>query len=230
LWLSIHQFIAHVYSIDYSLWAKDIVFIVSDGYLDGMHETTCAQQTSTDLDAEPLALASGVIWTALNIDYPGHSFSHLGLFFGRGSPPSKARKINSRVFLEGLNGRLPNQDLMNSVQRIARSHNSAVPVTVYDHLQWHDPAASPSELSFLPSWLRHNPDAKDFAHRAKNIFRHIGYQARGKASGVHGLYHQYATTTSHPLFDLTINRFRIDAITVFAVPATGPHGFHALGR
>ena len=25
-------------------------------------------------------------------------------------------------------------------------------------------------------------------------------------------------------------RFRIDAITVFAVPSTGPHGFHALGR
>lgn len=25
-------------------------------------------------------------------------------------------------------------------------------------------------------------------------------------------------------------RFRIDAITLFAVPATGPHGFHAIGR
>ena len=35
-----------------------------------------------DLVAEPLALPSGVIWTALSIDYPGHSFSHLGVFFG----------------------------------------------------------------------------------------------------------------------------------------------------
>jgi hypothetical protein len=26
------------------------------------------------------------------------------------------------------------------------------------------------------------------------------------------------------------SRFRIDAITIFAVPAIGPHGFHALGR
>ena len=25
-------------------------------------------------------------------------------------------------------------------------------------------------------------------------------------------------------------RFRIDAITLFAIPAQGPHGFHALGR
>ncbi len=25
-------------------------------------------------------------------------------------------------------------------------------------------------------------------------------------------------------------RFRIDAFTIFALPATGPHGFHAIGR
>jgi hypothetical protein len=36
----------------------------------------------TDLNAESLRLSSGVIWTALNVDYPGHSFSHLGMFFG----------------------------------------------------------------------------------------------------------------------------------------------------
>ena len=36
----------------------------------------------TDMAAEPLQLTSGVIWTALNIDYPGHSFSHLGIFWG----------------------------------------------------------------------------------------------------------------------------------------------------
>ncbi|KAJ3574830.1 hypothetical protein NP233_g1495 [Leucocoprinus birnbaumii] len=199
---------------NYSLWAKDLVFVVSDGYLDGMHawlnvyhgaqlssrywlagKKSTSDRTSTDLKAEPLELTSGVIWTALSIDYPGHSFSHLGLFF------------------EGLNGRLPNQDLMNCVQRISRG-TGGVPVTVYDHLEWQDPATSPSELSFLPSPLRHYPGVQDFAHRAKIIARHIGYQARGRASGVHGLYH----------------KFRIDAITVFAIPATGPHGFHALGR
>lgn len=40
--------------------------------------TTCI----ADLEAEHLTLSSGVIWTALNIDYPGHSYSHLGVFFG----------------------------------------------------------------------------------------------------------------------------------------------------
>ena len=74
---------------------------MSDGYLDGMQAwiTTYHGETQpskadiceddgdvltslADLKAEPLSLQSGVIWTALNIDYPGHSFSHLGLFFG----------------------------------------------------------------------------------------------------------------------------------------------------
>ena len=35
-----------------------------------------------DQNFEPLSISSGVIWTALNIDYPGHSFSHLGVFRG----------------------------------------------------------------------------------------------------------------------------------------------------
>lgn len=28
----------------------------------------------------------------------------------------------------------------------------------------------------------------------------------------------------------TLFRFRIDAITLYGVPAVGPHGFHAIGR
>lgn len=36
-----------------------------------------------DMHADSLQLTSGVIWTALNIDYPGHSFSHLGIFWGK---------------------------------------------------------------------------------------------------------------------------------------------------
>jgi glycosylphosphatidylinositol transamidase len=44
-----------------------------------------------DLDVESLSITSGVIWTALNIDYPGHSFSHLGVF--RGATHSLAESI-----------------------------------------------------------------------------------------------------------------------------------------
>jgi len=34
------------------------------------------------LSMDPIKVPSGVIWTALNIDYSGHSFSHLGIFHG----------------------------------------------------------------------------------------------------------------------------------------------------
>lgn len=35
-----------------------------------------------DLRAEELALTTGAVWAALNLDYPHHSFSHIGMFYG----------------------------------------------------------------------------------------------------------------------------------------------------
>ncbi|KAH9993783.1 Gaa1-like protein [Russula vinacea] len=175
---------------EYSHWSKDIVFVISDSHLDGMHAWLSAyhRPSNTDLDVEPLSITSGVVWTALNIDYPGHSFSHLG------------------VFREGLNGRTISQ------------HTGNVPVLLYDH---HEPFEFPGREeirnfypSWLPSWIWERGSVLEYGYRAKNILRHSAYQARGKASGVHGLFHQY----------------RIDAITLFAVPSNGPHGFLALGR
>jgi len=68
----------------YSHWSRDIIFVISDGHLDGMHAWLSAYHRPSDahLDVESLSITSGVIWTALNIDYPGHSFSHLGVFRG----------------------------------------------------------------------------------------------------------------------------------------------------
>ncbi|KAL1683647.1 Gaa1-like protein [Schizophyllum commune] len=193
---------------NYSLWAKDIIFIISDDHLDGMQAFLSSYYgvPQSNLIAEPLELSSGVIWTALNVDYPGHSFSHLGLYF------------------EGLNGRLPNQDLLNSIFRIARN-TVGVPVILYDYKdtfrfeQWtigsEDSLFGKWEMkNWVPKSIRLNPAARAYATKARHILRHFGYQARGRASGVHGLLHQY----------------RIDAVTLFAVPSMGPHGFHAIGR
>ncbi|KAH8989189.1 Gaa1-like protein [Lactarius hatsudake] len=194
--LSLAAFMKH-----YSHWSKDIIFVISDNHLDGMHAWLSAYHTPTNSnqDVEPLSIASGVIWTALNIDYPGHSFSHLG------------------VFREGLNGRLPNQDLINSF-RVISQHTGGVPVLLYDH---YEPSEFPGREqigsffpSWLPNWIREHEDVIQYGYRAKNTLRHFVYQAKGRASGAHGLFHQY----------------RIDAITLFAVPSNGPHGFHALGR
>ncbi|KAF5330472.1 hypothetical protein D9619_005915 [Psilocybe cf. subviscida] len=176
---------------NFSYWGKDIVLVVSDGYLDGMQAWLAAYHgvSQPGLSAEPLEFQSGVVWTALNIDYPGHSFSHLGLFF------------------EGLNGRLPNQDLLNTVNWVSR-YTAGVPVILYDNIE------PPSNQA--PSWLPGMLHAfvEGYIYRAKSILIHATNQANGRGSGVHGLFHQ----------------FRVDAITLFAVPATGPHGFHAIGK
>ncbi len=144
----------------------------------------------SDLQTEPLTLTSGVIWTALNIDYPGHSFSHLGIFHG--AFLAFVRHHRSCLRLEGLNGHLPNQDLLNSVAMISR-HTGGVPVVLYNHLDTRDSA----DKSYPPSWLRpitqQSSEIFEYVVRARNIARHFLYQSSGAASGVHGLYHRFAS-------------------------------------
>ncbi|KAG8907402.1 Glycosyl phosphatidyl inositol protein transamidase complex subunit [Tulasnella sp. 403] len=178
------------YLSKYSLWAKDLIFVVNDGYMDGMHAWLSGYHSVTlsNLKADPLKHISGVIWTALCIDYPGHSFSHLGIFY------------------EGLNGRLPNQDLLNSVVQIT-GYTGVVPTILYDNIE------SSLPISLLGP-LGDDPEVKTYFHRASNVKRHWQYEGLNRASGVHGLFH----------------KFRIDAITIFAYPALGPYGFHTLGQ
>ncbi|KAH7889395.1 Gaa1-like protein [Phlebopus sp. FC_14] len=185
---------------NYSLWAKDIIFVIGDGRLDGMHAWLNAYHGTipSNLETDLLEYTSGVIWTSLNIDYSSHSFSHIGLFF------------------EGLNGRLPNQDLLNSVRLISH-YTGGVPMVIYDYLEEHETLFSSENTRFMPKMLdfiRQSPQLSALQHRARNVVRHVSYQSRGEPSGAHGLFH----------------RFRIDAITLYAVPAVGPHGFFALGR
>ncbi|KAF8201552.1 Gaa1-like protein [Pholiota molesta] len=180
----------------YSYWGKDIVFVISDGYFDGMQAwlTSYHDVSQAGLQAEALKYTSGVIWTALNIDYPGHSFSHLGLFFGIEWSPAKSR-------------------LMNSVSHIAQ-YTGGIPVVLYDHLDPRQDSSVDIAPSWLPKTLYDIPDIKTYLCHGRNVIRHLAYQLNGRGSGIHGLFHQ----------------FKIDAITIFAVPANGPHGFHAIGR
>lgn len=54
-------------------WAFDFVLVVGEECQSGLAEFMTQYHS----------LFSGVIWTGLNIDYPGHSFSHLGVFYGK---------------------------------------------------------------------------------------------------------------------------------------------------
>lgn len=83
---------------------------------------------------------------------------------------------------------MPNQDLLNSFERIAR-YTGGVPVTLYDHL---DPRVqSTQEQEQSPKKSIYNiAEVKSYLYQAKNVARHLQYQARGRGSGVHGLFHQ----------------------------------------
>ncbi|ORX35566.1 putative GPI-anchor transamidase [Kockovaella imperatae] len=115
-------------------WANDLVLVVGEGYLDGLE----------GFMQEYYDRFNGVIWTALNVDYPGHSFEHIGLFY------------------EGLNGRLPNQDVINSVAQIAR---------------WSGGVTT----------RMHDIEEQGYIGAARHLLNHAAYSAFGRASGAHGV-------------------------------------------
>ncbi|KAF8343901.1 GPI transamidase component Gaa1 [Cantharellus anzutake] len=180
-----------------SFWARDVVFVISDGFLDGMLAFLDSYHASRTpgITSDPLDLVSGgVIWTALCVDYPGHSFSDVGLYY------------------EGTNARLPNQDLLNSVGVIS-TYTGGSSVLIYDH-EIPRTETLAGTISTFPGRTLQAVAAGSYFAIARTIIRHLSFSALGRPSGLHGLFHQ----------------FRIDAVTIFAKPADGPHGFYALGK
>ncbi|GAA5989951.1 hypothetical protein JCM10908_002393 [Rhodotorula pacifica] len=178
----------------YSMWSKDIIFVVSDGYMDGMHAWLDAYHGNgqSNLHTNRLPLTTGPIWAAINLDYPHHSFSHIGLYF------------------EGANGHLPNMDLINSASRILHLTGITPLLHTYNTNDGHSTINLLSD--HLPESVRKG--AKTYLHGAANLFRQVALAADSRVLGPEGSF----------------GRYRIDAITLFGVPAEGPHGFYALGR
>ncbi|KAH9442610.1 hypothetical protein Pst134EA_031767 [Puccinia striiformis f. sp. tritici] len=174
------------YLITFNLWSKDIIFLIADGYLDGTHAWLKAYHglSQSNLKMEALELKTGSIWAALNIDFPFHSFSHIGIDY------------------EGINGQLPNLDLINTVAHIVRWTGSC-PVTMH---------SEPLEPSY-PSYLPDHPEVQRYFQAGRTIIKQMSYGLTGSPSGPEGLFSTY----------------RIDAISLFAYPADGPHGFHTIG-
>jgi len=174
------------YLITFNLWSKDIIFLIADQHLEGTHAWLKAYHglSQSNLKMQPLHLKTGSIWAALNIDFPFHSFSHIGIDY------------------EGINGQLPNLDLINTVANIIRWTGSC-PVTIHDE---------PLEPSY-PSYLPDHPQVHSYIQAGRSIVKQMAHGLMGSPSGPEGLFSTY----------------RIDAIGLFAHPADGPHGFHTLG-
>jgi glycosylphosphatidylinositol transamidase len=108
------------------------------------------------------SLFSGVVWTALNIDYPGHSFSHLGVYY------------------EGLNGRLPNQDVPNTIAHVGKWAGGV-------EMRLHDiPVEAPE---WVGKWVpeRARKEVGGYVVGARHLWEHGRHMALGRASGAHGV-------------------------------------------
>jgi len=86
-----------------------------------------------------------------------------------------------------MNGRLPNQDLLNSFRWIS-VYTGGVPVVINDHAD--NQETIERFLSWLPHFLRERPDIRKYFYQARNVISQFRYQARGTPSGVHGIFHQ----------------------------------------
>lgn len=85
------------------MWSKDIVLLFADGDLEGTQAWLRAYYGSTgkslrqyislecdlktlhaivDRNVAPLPIGGGSIWSSIIVDYPYHSFSHIGLYYG----------------------------------------------------------------------------------------------------------------------------------------------------
>ncbi len=80
-----------------------------------------------------------------------------------------------------MNGRLPNQDVVNSVAHIARWAGGV-------HTRLHDIDDTPMEYG--PSWIRGT--VGKYLLGAKYLLHHIVYAGLGSASGAHGVLARYA--------------------------------------
>jgi len=114
--------------------------------------------------------------------------------------------------LEGVNGVLPNQDLLNAVYNVGR-YTGGVPVQLHSVSDNLDQIAVPSWIpSAFREWIKLSAVTK-YYRGFRHLSKHFSYAALGTPAGAHG----------------TFAKYRIEGVTLFADPATGPHGFHALG-
>lgn len=138
-----------------------------------MPDLTCSPLT--DLKADRLVCSGAAIWNALAIDYPSDSFSHVVIKH------------------EGLQGQLPNLDVINALTRIAQ-RTDGLPVSLSASSE-HDNRWSKEPLGVLGKYLeqglwKDDEGAKKYLSGLLNVASQIGFLSMGRPSGIHGVFHQ----------------------------------------
>lgn len=214
----------------HSYLSRDYYFLISDGHLAGAQAWLVnyfrtpqgnLNVTTHSVDGGPSDIIGGsVLWNALAVEYPSDSFRTI------------------EVLHEGLNGQLPNMDALNAAVRVAEqvgasgvSVPSLPPSSVASKLiscvsdavaraktalesrmGYEQKFELFNQRSESPLWSEYAQ--RDYVAATERIWRQWALQASGTTTGVHGLF----------------TRYHVDAVTVRAVPATGPFGFFHMGR
>lgn len=140
-------------------WAKDIIFLVTDqeqlgmqAWLEAYHSDNC--HSNRVLNCGTLDARAGSIQAAINLEMPGFDLDFID------------------VKIEGLNGQLPNLDLMNLIHRLAMKEG-----IISGHKQ-----TSAYKLSGAKSTMEDN---------LKHLFSMVITQSTGIPNGNHGLFFRY---------------------------------------
>ena len=136
----------------WSLWSKDIIFLVTPDSDTGPQAWVDAYHSTHDPGlVEDLSLKSGALQGAVCIDYPlEHRFERL------------------HVAYDGINGQLPNLDLVNTAISIASGQMGIG--------------------TMIQSMDKH---ANDYPDRVRTLFKGMASQALGHATGPHSVFMPY---------------------------------------
>ncbi|KAI9139618.1 Gaa1-like protein [Paraphysoderma sedebokerense] len=169
----------------YSYWAKDLIILITDeepsgseAWLQAYHGVYRSRRIHTD----PLPAKAGNIQGAVNLNFfTSHHFNALGVSY------------------EGLNGQLPNLDIINSVVFISRLEGLTVSLHGADSLKFDSLNPTPS---FLNEWIG------DYVPSLQRLMVMMANMAGGVPSGMHGGFKKY----------------NIDAVTLVGLKV--PNSYH----
>ncbi|KAI8067458.1 Gaa1-like protein [Gongronella butleri] len=158
-------------------WSKDIILLVTDqanagtqAWLEAYHGIE-QQGTYSSL----VMPRSGAIQGVVNLDFPGtNDYERLGIFF------------------EGVNGQLPNLDLINTIRIVAES-TARIPVTLHDS---NDPITLTNDAYWSGlTHLLNSMKSQVFGHPSSDAGLYLRYKI--DAVTIHGIH---GTNQLHSLF------------------------------
>lgn len=141
----------------WSLWSKDIIFLVTPDSTAGPQAWIDAYHSTHDpKDVQDLSLKSGSLQGAVCIDYP---FEH--------------RFETLHVAYDGINGALPNLDLINTAVSIASGQMGIG-----------------TSIQFQHTYTKHD-EQSSYPARLQTLVRGMASQALGQATGPHSSFMTY---------------------------------------